>query len=476
MLRVSHSRLVWSFILLCISVACSQTTAEISEKEVASVGVEYSRPAADAPKLAYWGEYEVGVRTIFFTDTDRLQFLDIDPNTGFPKRADRRFNTIVWYPADIPDSKGKRALYTHQFIQNPKWPMPDLPITWTVSGHAFAEAPVAAGNKYPLVVLAHGWAGNHAALAYLGENIASKGYVVIAPDLQDVLPGDPQVFEMLFPRAMINRAVDINFILEAGVNAKTHGHDWLADIIDVDRTALVGNSLGGMGALRVAGAAYDADSPGATWIPGGLFVDQTTAAEVPKDVHYEDLDALVLIAPWGAQEDVALFSAESLSEMQTPLLIMSGDLDAIAGYETGPRRIFEHAGSTVRYFLTFESAGHGIIPGPVPAAADKYPYGAIGSRDAVWRAEALAAIQQHFVTAFLDATLKGDAEASAYLAPKTKRASDGVWPPVSNEPPDTFAPLDADGVTYWPGFRRHRARGLALETGAAPISGEGTQG
>lgn len=461
------------FCVVCIvwlsAVGCNGATVAMKGDQERRL-VEYSKPAADAPELAYWGTYSVGVQTVSFLDTDRLALLDIDPETSLPKSQDRLLDSLVWYPAIEGSGNAERAEYTRQFIQDPKSPMPELPRNWTTTGHAISNAAPVMEETFPLIVLAHGWAGNPAALTYIGENLASKGYVVIAPDLMDVLPDDPQVFELLFPRAMINRAQDLNFILEEATGVMAGEHAWLSTLIDPDKVALIGNSLGGMGALRTAGVAYDGTSPAASWIPGGLFENQTSQAEDPIDVTFENLDAMVLIAPWGAQDDAALFSNNALASLTAPLFVISGELDAIAGYETGPKRIYQEAGSQEKYHLTFEAAGHGITPAPVPAAADEYPYGAIGTRDAVWRGEAVAATQQHFLTAFLDATLKSDDTARHYLTVETERASDGVWPLVNNEAPDTFAPMAEAGVTYWPGFRRHRARGLRLEY-QAPTSG-----
>jgi len=445
-----------------ILVAC-EAAQNIDESSSQERLVEYSKPAADAPELAYWGDYSVGLRTATFVDEERLALLDIDPETGFPRTTDRSISSLVWYPAAPGADTLHRASYDRQFIQDPKWPMPDFPRNWSTFGHAIENARPVEEEQFPLVVLAHGWAGNPAGLAYIGENLASKGYVVIGPDFNDVLPTDPQVFELLFPRAMINRAIDLNFILETNTTSDRNEPTWLSALINPDRVALIGNSLGGMGALRTAGVEYDNTSPAAGWIPGNLFENQTRQTEDPIDVTFETLDAVVLIAPWGAQDDAALFSADALASLEIPLFVIAGDLDAIAGYQTGPQRIFKTAGSKEKYLLTFEAAGHSITPAPAPASAGNYPYGAVGTRDAVWRGEAVAAIQQHFLTAFLDAKLKDDERAELYLAVQTEHASDGIWPSSDNETPDAFAPLLEDGVTYWPGFRRHRARGLRLE-------------
>lgn len=445
--------------------ACSNTDAAPQPTESSSnqlVGVEYSEPAQDAPELAYWGAYDVGHRTEAVVQPDRLRLLDIDPETSLPRRGDRELPISIWYPAG--DTSGlEKAIYTRRFVQDPKWPMPDFPTTWNTMGEAFQDAPQALDGDFPLVILAHGWAGNEISLVYLAENLASKGYVVIAPDFRDVAPSDPQVFQLLFPRAMINRAIDTHFVVDTMVaHARSEGH-WLFGLVDPEQVALIGNSLGGMGAVRVAGAAYDGESPGASWIPGGLFTDQTAQAETPRELVSSHLDALILIAPWGAQDDVNLFSTSSLAQISVPTFVFAGELDAIAGYETGPVKLYEQIGAEEKFLLTYMQAGHGLTPGVFPTSADAYPYGSIGTRDPIWRSAAIANIQQHFVTAFLDHALKQDESALAYLTPSVRNASEGEWPQSADETPEDFAPIGSAESTYWPGFRRHRARGLTLD-------------
>ncbi|MEE2879039.1 MAG: dienelactone hydrolase family protein, partial [Pseudomonadota bacterium] len=304
------------------------------------IGAEFSKPSMDAPQLAYWGDFPVGVRQLEFVDANRPDYLDIDPETGAPVNKDRLIDALIWYPAIEDDQRASDAVYTRRFVQDPAWPMPDFPTEWQTSGAAITDAQPIAGTKFPVVLLIHGWGGNEVSLAYLGENLASKGYIAISPDLRDVEPDDPQVFELLFPRAMLNRAQDIRFIADE-IEAKADEPDaLLGAIANPDSFAIIANSLGGLGAVRVAGAGYQAASPGAGWVPGNLLGDQTEGAENSSEFLLPELDALVLIAPWGAQDGVSLFSDEALSRVDVPLMVIAGDQDSIAGYETGPRRIY----------------------------------------------------------------------------------------------------------------------------------------
>lgn len=119
-----------------ILVAC-EAAQNIDESSSQERLVEYSKPAADAPELAYWGDYSVGLRTATFVDEERLALLDIDPETGFPRTTDRSISSLVWYPAAPGADTLHRASYDRQFIQDPKWPMPDFPRNWSTFGHGF---------------------------------------------------------------------------------------------------------------------------------------------------------------------------------------------------------------------------------------------------------------------------------------------------------------------------------------------------
>jgi hypothetical protein len=77
----------------------------------------------------------------------------------------------------------------------------------------------------------------------------------------------------------------------------------------------------------------------------------------------------------------------------------------------------------------------------------------------VWRKDRIAAINQHFITAFLDLYLKGDQTKRAFLHVPMSHSNDGKW---------VVAPGTADegafskGSDFWPGFQRRWALGLEM--------------
>ena len=65
----------------------------------------------DAPELAHFGEFNIGVRTLEFTDPDRPDVLNSTEGseTVF---YDRSLTVEVWYPAKLADSQQAGSTYT----------------------------------------------------------------------------------------------------------------------------------------------------------------------------------------------------------------------------------------------------------------------------------------------------------------------------------------------------------------------------
>lgn len=82
-------------------------------------------------------------------------------------------------------------------------------------------------------------------------------------------------------------------------------------------------------------------------------------------------------------------------------------------------------------------------------------------KEPVWRCERLNAINQHFVTAFLDLTLKGESDKRAYLDVPTIDSGGGEWPTSFGEQLNGTLVGPAEDK-YWRGFQRPWATGLEL--------------
>jgi len=85
------------------------------------------------------------------------------------------------------------------------------------------------------------------------------------------------------------------------------------------------------------------------------------------------------------------------------------------------------------------------------------------------RKDRITAINAHFITAFLDRYVKGDASRDAYLNVAVSESSAGAWPAAGPALPyDAYSPGNAT-ITVWKGFQRNHATGLELlQAGGAP--------
>lgn len=406
---------------------------------------------SDAPALASYGSEPVGVKTLQLVNPQQLDIAHAV--AGQPiARYDRPLTVEVWYPATASaGTPGADAGHYRVMTRDGKTEV-------TLYGRAVRDAAPARGHgAYPLVILSHGYPGNRFLLSHLGENLASKGYVVASIDHTDSTYTD----QGAFGSTLMNRSLDQLFVLNA--MAKLNRSDpsgTLKGLVDADNTAIIGYSMGGYGVLNTLGAGLTqaaVNSP--LGVPGGAL-----AARAAGNASYTaSLDgrikAAVAFAPWGW--NYGIFDAASLAAIKTPLFFVAGSADDVSGYAPGVRNLYEGTVHAPRYLLTFENANHNAgapIPAPketwIPAPGLKFNP-AEHYVDAVWDSARMNNISQHFVTAFLAKYLKHDATMDGYLN-LTPRAADGKW---SVDAAGAFKPDN----TYWKGFPNRTAVGLRLE-------------
>lgn len=365
--------------------------------------IDLIRP--DAPALAAFGPQPVGVRTIQLCEPGRIDILNTTDDTV--ARYDRTLTVELWYPA-VPGTLVGTTYHTllrdgHRQI--------------ALQGRACRDAKQAKG-AFPLVILSHGYPGNRMLMGHLGENLASKGYVVASIDHTDSTYAD----KVAFASTLYNRPLDTAFVINA-----------LAGLADTSAVAIIGYSMGGYGALISGGAGLAAAAMAEDVVPPqGLLQRHMTPIVDPR------LKAIVPIGAWGRQRGA--WDAAGLAGLQVPALIVAGSADEVSGYAMGMRLIFDEAVGTQRHLLTFKGAAHNAAaPIPAPWEAwepsphlDFIPFDHYA--DAVWDTVRMNNILQHYVTAFLGLHLKGDAAMAAYL------------------------------TDDWMGFAAGAARGLAWET------------
>ncbi len=377
----------------------------------------------NAPDLAARGTYAVGVRTLTVIHPAQVDVLH--PKEGKHPLYDRPLTLEIWYPAQTLNNKPATVLYESVLgrSNDPKRPL----VPFTFPGRASRDAePDASGGAYPLVIISHGYPGSRMLLTYLTENLASKGYVVVAIDHTESTYSDLAPFTS----TLLNRPLDDLFVLNemARLSAKT-SNTFLSGLLNADNTALIGYSMGGYGVLNTVGAGF---SPQAlksfSQSTGGSTALEPRTMNSPayRPTLDSRIKAVVAFAPWGMERGV--WDAKGLAGLTLPTLFVAGNKDDISGYEKGIKAIYDGAVNADRYLLTYINARHNVAPNPPPAAtlqpgvsADEYGHYA----EPAWNERRINNINQHFVTAFLGIHLKKLDYARYLTLPETDDS--GPW-------------------------------------------------
>ena len=404
----------------------------------ASNRIDGLRP--DAPQLAAPGDMKVGVQTFTFTNPDQVDVVNTGAE-GEIARYDRSLMVEVWYPtAASTEAGGRYDTVTRDGV---------TPVV--LHGQAARDADPLAGETYPLIILSHGYPGNRFLMSHLGENLASKGYVVASIDHADSTYPD----QTAFGSTLVNRPWDQQFVIDQ--MAEMEGD--LGSITDAENAAVIGYSMGGYGALIYAGGGVTQASTAYEWgAPQGLLERNMSGTESHAALADERVKAFVAFGPWG--KNAGFWDETGLAGINKPLMMIAGSIDDVSVY-AAMREIYEGAVNTTRHLLTFENANHNA-GAPIPAPGESYAVSeTLGYApfdhysDAVWDNVRMNNVSQHFITGYLDMHLKG-ADTAAYfdLVPN---AADGIWDVADDG-------VQGDTHTYWEGFANRTAAGLRFET------------
>jgi len=394
----------------------------------------------DAPDLAPFGALPVGVKTVVFTNPRQVDVARTETGKQAPL-YDRPLKAEIWYPAKRESGRPSSCEYENVMTRDGK----TLVSLW---GQAVRNAePAKEAGPCPLVILSHGYPGNRFIMCHFGENLASKGYIVVSMDHLE------STYDNLgaFSSTLYNRPLDQLFILNcmARLNGEGVGVG-LAGMIDTDRTAIVGYSMGGYGLINTIGGGFSPTIVKTPLAPPNMLLATRQAGNPQYEASLDSrIKAAVAIAPWGWT--YGFWDKSGLEGVKTPLLFLAGSVDTTVGYDPGVRNIFENCVRAERYLLTFGNAGHNAIA-PIPAPREVCLSPGPDARywkhyqDPVWDGVRGNNIAQHFVTAFLAKYLLKDPTADAYL-----------------DLPEHSKESMATSDTSWKGFSVRNASGLRFE-------------
>lgn len=403
------------------------------------------------PELSTKGALKVGVRTIDIANENH-----VDPFTQ--QVAPRKLKLEVWYPS--VDKSLKTTSYENELRSG---------IKFSIHADASRDVKMNTSEEWPLVVLSHGYTGYRTIMYYLGEHLASHGYVVVGIDHTDSTNEDIDIATGPFAGFMstlINRSRDQQVVLDffgETANVQTvfgESVKWTAE-----KAGVIGYSMGGYGAINTVGACYDfppallasfIQSEDEAQIKGmqaalntcsaGQYPEAITGKEIKTDPRWQ---AMMAFAPWGGQHKI--FSHDSLAEVRVPSMLISGDLDDVSIY-AGIEDIYAQYANNEHYLLTFLNARHNIAPHPAPKEAwtAEIDYGHY--HEPAWSQQQLNHINNHFSLAMMNCHLKSDASACEFL--DLSGNSNQVNPEGGLSEP-------------WKGFDNRYSTGMAFRKGSA---------
>ena len=268
----------------------------------------------------------------------------------------RILDTFVWYPAPA-DATG------------------------AVAFGGIEGAPLAPGAPFPLLLFSHGSCSFPGASSFLTTALAARGFVVVAP----THPGNSFAE---YPRcaddgavldAFLNRAGDVEYVLDRVLELSADAGDALAGAIDASRIGMSGWSFGG----------------------------QTTLQVTARDARVR---AGLALAPAGVE-----FAAADLPAIHAPLMVIGSELDSLAPFAQQSEPAFA-ALRAPRYLVELLDTGHFAYadicsPGlePIRDFPDCAP-GTLGQEQA-------HALVLRFALPFAARYVAGDQSAGAQLAP-----------------------------------------------------------
>jgi len=213
------------------------------------------------------GPYAVGTRTFHLVDSSRTEIFSES------KTEPRELMVQVWYPAEKP-AKGNLSPFVADFeiggpaiakrLNFPPFTVRHVDLVRTQS---YEDAPlIDVEQPFPVVTFSHGYMGMRSQNTWQMQELASQGYVVVAPNhtygaIITVFPDDRVIFGLTEPpddlplntagRIAIRQwAEDTQFILDQlAVWQEEPGH-FLSGRLDLDRVGFFGHSMGGGTALQ----------------------------------------------------------------------------------------------------------------------------------------------------------------------------------------------------------------------------------
>lgn len=263
-------------LVLAVGLAACSSSDDVASPTSTSAPTT-TEPSDARPAYEGRGDHPVGSQTIALADGRRV---------------------VVWYPAAEDAADQPKETFDIASLLSPELQAqiaPELRPQYELDAHPGADP--ATDGPFPVVMFSHGYAGYPEQSADLTSQLASWGFVVVAPDhversLSGLLGTASAGVAPLEDPAVLSASLD------AAVAEADRAGSPLADLLDVDHVAVLGHSAGARAAYLTATAddrvdAFIAYSVGLTGGPDAEAADPPPVPEVPGMVMIGDADGII---------------------------------------------------------------------------------------------------------------------------------------------------------------------------------------
>jgi predicted dienelactone hydrolase len=340
-------------VVLTVATAVLLVSCADDEPEAAPPTSGTTTEPVEPPSLTPFtepGEYPVGTYTVALDDGRRV---------------------VVWYPAAADAAEQPLQSFDIASLLRPdlqaKIPA-DLRVAYEVNAHPGADP--ASGERFPVVLFSHGFAGFPEQSVDLTTHLASWGFIVVAPDhversLSGLLGTAAQGVAPREGPEVLAASLDLVEAEDGRAGSPLH------DIVDPDHVAVTGHSAGAGAAYRLAGSddRIDAFITYSVGTGGDDDAEPPPVPDIPGMVMLGSEDGII---PADATREVfdAMASPKYLVELAGAGHLVFSDICLIGGDKGGVIAIADQVGIPVDQFRALGTDG---CKPPSPPVTDDFP-------------------------------------------------------------------------------------------------------